>query len=59
MNRAIANEKAAVAAEKNVHAAANGLETNRKALEDMLLYTFEQGLTRRLLTVDELFVPVA
>jgi 4,5-dihydroxyphthalate decarboxylase len=34
-----------------------GLEPNRKALSTFLRYHFEQGLSKRLLTPDELFVP--
>ena len=34
-----------------------GLERNRKTLETFLRYHFEQGLSRRLLTPDELFAP--
>jgi 4,5-dihydroxyphthalate decarboxylase len=36
-----------------------GLERNRKTLETFLRYHFEQGLSKRLLTVDELFAPEA
>jgi 4,5-dihydroxyphthalate decarboxylase len=36
-----------------------GLEKNRKTLETFLRYHFEQGLSRRLLTPDELFAPEA
>jgi 4,5-dihydroxyphthalate decarboxylase len=36
----------------------NGLEANRKNLERFALYSYEQGLTRRLLTLEELFVPI-
>jgi 4,5-dihydroxyphthalate decarboxylase len=36
-----------------------GLEKNRKSLETFLRYHFEQGLSRRLLTPDELFAPEA
>jgi 4,5-dihydroxyphthalate decarboxylase len=32
-----------------------GVEANRKTLETFLGYSFEQGLTKRLLNVDELF----
>ncbi len=32
-----------------------GVEANRKTLETFLRYSFEQGLTRRLLSADELF----
>jgi 4,5-dihydroxyphthalate decarboxylase len=34
----------------------NGLEANRKNIERFALYSYEQGLTRRKLTPDELFV---
>ena len=34
-----------------------GLERNRKTLETFLRYHFEQGLSKRLLTPDELFAP--
>ena len=36
-----------------------GLERNRNALETFLRYHFEQGLSKRLLSVDELFAPEA
>jgi len=36
----------------------NGLEANRKNIEQFALYSHEQGLTRRQLTPEELFVPV-
>nr|MDP2192148.1 ABC transporter substrate-binding protein [Rhodoferax sp.] len=36
-----------------------GLERNRKSLATFLRYHFEQGLSRRLLTPDELFAPEA
>jgi 4,5-dihydroxyphthalate decarboxylase len=36
----------------------NGLEANRKNLEQFALYSHEQGLTRRRLTPDELFVAI-
>jgi 4,5-dihydroxyphthalate decarboxylase len=36
-----------------------GLEPNRKTLETFLRYHFEQGLSKRLLTPDELFAPEA
>ena len=36
-----------------------GLEKNRKTLETFLRYHFEQGLSKRLLTPDELFAPEA
>jgi 4,5-dihydroxyphthalate decarboxylase len=36
-----------------------GLERNRRTLETFLRYHFEQGLSRRLLTPDELFAPEA
>jgi 4,5-dihydroxyphthalate decarboxylase len=32
-----------------------GIEANRKALETLFRYSFEQGLSSRLLTIDELF----
>ena len=32
-----------------------GLEANRKTLEKLLLYAFQQGLTPRILDVEELF----
>jgi len=32
-----------------------GVKANRKTLETFLRYSFEQGLTTRLLNVDELF----
>lgn len=35
---------------------ANGLEANRKNIQDFVQYSHEQGLIRRLLTPDELFV---
>jgi 4,5-dihydroxyphthalate decarboxylase len=34
-----------------------GVEPNRAALENMTRYSFEQGLTSRKLSVDELFPP--
>lgn len=34
-----------------------GVEPNRKTLETMTRYSFEQGLAVRKLTVEELFVP--
>jgi 4,5-dihydroxyphthalate decarboxylase len=36
-----------------------GLDRNRKTLETFLRYHFEQGLSKRQLTVDELFAPEA
>ena len=36
-----------------------GLDKNRKTLETFLRYHFEQGLSKRLLTPDELFAPEA
>lgn len=36
----------------------NGLEANRKNIEQFTLYSHEQGLTRRRLTPDELFVAI-
>ena len=36
----------------------NGLEANRKNIERFALYSYEQGLTKRRLTLEELFVPV-
>ncbi|MBM4261024.1 MAG: hypothetical protein FJ145_06210 [Deltaproteobacteria bacterium] len=36
----------------------NGLEANRKNIERFALYSNEQGLTRRRLTPEELFVPI-
>jgi len=35
------------------------LDRNRKTLETFLRYHFEQGLSKRQLTVDELFAPEA
>ena len=34
-----------------------GVARNRSALENQTRYSFEQGLTPRKLTIDELFVP--
>jgi len=34
-----------------------GLEENRKALETLFRYSYEQGLTNRELKIDELFDP--
>ena len=34
-----------------------GIEANRKTLETLFRYSYEQGLAYRLLTVDELFHP--
>jgi 4,5-dihydroxyphthalate decarboxylase len=36
----------------------NGLEANRKNIERFALYSYEQGLTRRRLAPEELFVPI-
>lgn len=36
----------------------NGLQANRKNIETFALYSHEQGLTRRRLTPEELFVPI-
>lgn len=36
----------------------NGLDANRKNLERFSLYSYEQGLTRRQLSVEELFLPI-
>jgi 4,5-dihydroxyphthalate decarboxylase len=36
----------------------NGLEANRKNIERFALYSYEQGLTRRQLTPEELFVAI-
>jgi 4,5-dihydroxyphthalate decarboxylase len=36
----------------------NGLEANRKNIERFARYSHEQGLTRRRLTPEELFVPI-
>lgn len=36
----------------------NGLEANRKNIERFALYSHEQGLTRRLMTPEELFVEI-
>jgi len=36
----------------------NGLEANRKNIERFALYSYEQGLTKRQLTVEELFVAI-
>lgn len=36
----------------------NGLEANRKNIERFALYSYEQGLTRRRLRVEELFAPI-
>ncbi|MGH7929993.1 MAG: hypothetical protein ACREQV_19625, partial [Candidatus Binatia bacterium] len=36
----------------------NGLEANRKDIERFALYSHEQGLTKRRLTPEELFVPI-
>lgn len=36
----------------------NGLEANRKNIERFALYSYEQGLSRRRLTAEELFVPM-
>jgi len=34
-----------------------GIQANRKALEAILRYHFEQGITDRLFTIEEIFVP--
>ena len=34
-----------------------GIEANRKALETLYRYSFDQGLARRLLTIEETFLP--
>jgi 4,5-dihydroxyphthalate decarboxylase len=34
-----------------------GFQPNRKVLETFLRYSFEQGLSKRLLTPEEIFVP--
>jgi len=34
-----------------------GIETNRKALESLFQYSYEQGLSSRKLTIEEVFVP--
>jgi 4,5-dihydroxyphthalate decarboxylase len=34
-----------------------GFQQNRRVLEIFLRYSFEQGLSRRLLTPEEIFVP--
>ena len=34
-----------------------GFQQNRKVLETFLRYSFEQGLSKRLLTPEEIFVP--
>jgi len=36
----------------------NGLEPNRKNIERFALYSYEQGLSRRQWTAEELFVPI-
>jgi 4,5-dihydroxyphthalate decarboxylase len=36
----------------------NGLEANRKNIERFALYSHEQGLTKRRLTPEELFVSI-
>jgi 4,5-dihydroxyphthalate decarboxylase len=36
----------------------NGLESNRKNIERFALYSYEQGLTKRKLTAEELFLPM-
>ena len=36
----------------------NGLEANRKNIERFAQYSYEQGLTKRQLTAEELFVPI-
>ena len=35
----------------------HGIEANRKVLETAALYSFEQGLTPRLMKLEELFAP--
>ena len=34
-----------------------GIEANRKALETLLRYQYEQGITQRLFTIEDVFVP--
>jgi len=34
-----------------------GIQANRKALEAILRYHFEQGITERLFTIEEISVP--
>ena len=34
-----------------------GIKPNRKALEALFLYSFEQGLSKKQLTIEELFFP--
>ena len=34
-----------------------GIESNQKALEALLQYSYEQGLSKRRLKIDELFLP--
>jgi hypothetical protein len=34
-----------------------GVEANRKAVDTFLRYHFEQGLSKRLLTCEDIFVP--
>jgi hypothetical protein len=34
-----------------------GIEANRKALEAVLRYNFEQGITNRLFKIEEIFAP--
>ena len=34
-----------------------GFQQNRKVLETFLRYSFEQGLSKRLLTLEDIFVP--
>ena len=36
----------------------NGLEANRKNIERFALYSYEQGLTKRHLTPEDLFVAI-
>jgi 4,5-dihydroxyphthalate decarboxylase len=36
----------------------NGLEANRKNIERFALYSYEQGLTKRQLAAEELFVSI-
>ena len=34
-----------------------GIESNRESLESLLQYTHEQGLSERMLRIEELFAP--
>jgi hypothetical protein len=36
---------------------AYGIEANRKALETLLRYHFELGITERLIRIEDIFVP--